>query len=80
VVGKVGVWGVMKLQQGQIWKKGDVYYLIVTWARLDIEYKEMRDLVTREGRLYDVSKKEFCRLIKGAELFVPEVDSKEELE
>lgn len=60
----------MNLEQGQIWKKGDVYYLIVTWARLDIEYKEMKDLETREGTLHDVTKKEFCRLLKGAELYV----------
>ncbi len=58
----------MKLQQGQIWKKGDDYYRIVQWARLAIEYKHMTDLETKEGTLQTVTKKEFCRLIKGAEL------------
>ena len=58
----------MKLQQGQIWKKGDDYYRIVQWARLAIEYKHMTDLETKEGEFHTVTKKEFCRLIKGAEL------------
>jgi hypothetical protein len=62
----------MKLEQGQIWKKGDKYLLITTWARLDIEYKEMTDLETREGTIQEASKKEFCRLLKGAELYQPE--------
>lgn len=58
----------MKLQQGQIWKKEGDYYRIVQWARLAIEYKHMTDLETKEGELHTVTKKEFCRLIKGAEL------------
>ncbi len=61
----------MKLEQGQIWKKGDQYLLITLWARLDIEYKQMASLETREGSHHAVSKKEFCRLIKGAELYHP---------
>jgi len=32
----------------------------------------MTDLETREGTIHDVSKKEFCRLLKGAELYQPE--------
>lgn len=64
----------MKLEQGQIWKKGDKFLLITTWARLDIEYKEMTDLETREGTHHQVSKKEFCRLLKGAELYRPEAE------
>ena len=68
----------MKLEQGQIWKKGDTYLLITTWARLDIEYKEMTDLETREGTHHEASKKEFCRLIKGAELYTPEPEEKSE--
>lgn len=58
----------MKLQQGQIWKKGDDYYRIVEWARLAITYKHLTDLETKEGEVDTVTKKEFCRLIKGAEL------------
>ena len=58
----------MKLAQGQIWKKGAAYYRITKWARLAIEYKQMRSLTAGDGILHKVTKKEFCRLIKGAEL------------
>jgi hypothetical protein len=62
----------MKLQQGQIWQKGDSYFRIVELARLYVNYKEMADPAIGEGTHHSVSKKEFCRLIKGAELFPPE--------
>lgn len=65
----------MKLEQGQIWKKGDEYLRIVEWARLSIEYKAMKDPATKEGTLHRVTKKEFCRLLKGAVLMVPEKQS-----
>jgi hypothetical protein len=58
----------MKLAQGQIWKKSANYYRIVKWARLAIEFKESRSLASGGGTLQRVTKKEFCRLIKGAEL------------
>jgi len=61
----------MKLAQGQIWQLEDDYFLIVTWERLAIEYKKMTCLETREGTLHQVTKKEFCRLIKRAELVDP---------
>jgi hypothetical protein len=60
----------MKLEQGQIWKKGDAFILITTWERLSIEYKQMTNLQTREGSHHTASKKEFCRLIKNAELYI----------
>ena len=63
----------LKLEQGQIWKQGDAYYRIVKWARLAIEYKAMKDPASKEGTLHQVSKKEFCRLIKGATLMTPEM-------
>lgn len=62
---------VMKLEQGQIWKQGDVYYRIVEWARMHIEYKEMKDPATKQGTFHQLSKKEFCRLLKGAVLIPP---------
>ena len=62
----------MKLEQGQVWKKGDSYYRIVVWERLAIEYKSMASPDSKEGSLHQVTKKEFCRLLKGAELHVPE--------
>lgn len=62
----------MHLEQGQVWKKGDEYLRIVTWERLAIEYKAMKDLESKEGEVHRVTKKEFCRLIKGAALWAPE--------
>lgn len=62
----------MHLEQGQVWKQGNDYFRIVTWERLAIEYKAMKDLDSREGTLHQVTKKEFCRLIKGAVLQVPD--------
>ncbi|MGD9419980.1 MAG: hypothetical protein Q7R22_013675 [Verrucomicrobiota bacterium JB025] len=42
------------------------------WARHAIEYKHMTDLETKEGSFHELSKKEFCRLLKGAELLAPD--------
>ena len=58
----------MRLEQGQVWKQGDEYFRIIEWARLSIQYKLFTDPLTREGTVHEVTKKEFCRLIKGAEL------------
>lgn len=62
----------MKLEQGQIWKQGEDYLRIVEWSRLSIEYKAMKDPASKEGTRQKVTKKEFCRLIKGAELLTVE--------
>ena len=62
----------MKLEQGQIWQKGADYIRIVAWARLSIEYKVMQNPATKEGTLHKATKKEFCRLLKGAVLLKPE--------
>lgn len=60
----------MKLQQGQRWKCGDAILRVVKLERLAVEYKAMPlpDPGTGEGTHQRVTKKEFCRLIKGAEL------------
>ena len=58
----------MKLQQNQLYKKGEDYIRIVELARLVVRYKTMQDPVVAEGTTHRVTKKEFCRLIKGAEL------------
>ena len=58
----------IQLAQNQLWKKDGSYYRIVIWERLAIRYKETDSPDTQEGTLHDVTKKEFCRLIKGAEL------------
>jgi hypothetical protein len=65
----------MHLEQGQVWKKGDEYLRIVTWERLSIEYKAMKNLDSKEGTLHHATKKEFCRLLKGATLHLPEAES-----
>ena len=62
----------MKLQQDQVWKQDGEFLRIVRLERLAVEYKQMKDLVTREGKHFQVSKKEFCRLIKTATLLSPE--------
>jgi len=62
----------MKLEQGQIWQRGENYIRIVEWARLSIEYKLMKDPVSKVGTLHKATKKEFCRLLKGAVLLKPE--------
>ncbi len=62
----------MKLQQDQVWQQDDLYLRIVHWDRLFIVYKAMKDLATKAGTERQVSKKEFCRLIKGAVLLTPE--------
>ncbi len=58
----------MKLQQNQLYKKGADYIRIVELARLAVSYKTMTDPVAGEGSIHLATKKEFCRLIKGAEL------------
>ncbi len=63
----------MRLQQNQIWKQGDTYYCIVQLERLRVDYKEMKDLSTRDGKHYQVTKKQFCTLLKGAALVSPAV-------
>jgi len=62
----------MKLEQGQIWKKGDEYIRIVEWARLSIEYKIMKNPAAKAGTMHRMTKKDFCRLLKGAALVMPE--------
>jgi hypothetical protein len=58
----------MKLQQSQIWKQNDKYFRIVRLERLAVEYKAMHSPNTKKGTHHHVSKKEFCRLLKGASL------------
>ena len=62
----------IKLRQGQIWKKGEEYLRIVRLERLDVEYKSMTDPATKDGTHLRISKKEFCRLLKNAELLTPQ--------
>jgi hypothetical protein len=56
----------MKLEQGQVWKSGGQYLRITQLERLKVGYKEMPNLARRDGHHREVTKKEFCRLIKTA--------------
>ena len=58
----------MKLEQGQIWHQGDDFLRIVKWSRTEITYKVMQDPLAKAGEVHTVTKKEFCRLVKGAKL------------
>ncbi len=58
----------MKLQQSQIWKQGDEYFRIVRLERLAVEYKAMPGPNSKKGTHRHATKKEFCRLLKGATL------------
>lgn len=58
----------MTLAERQIWKKDEKFYLIVVWERLAIEYQMLDGVEGLEGDIQRVTKKEFCKLIKGAEM------------
>ena len=58
----------MKLSQNQLYKQGEDFIRIVELERLAVVYKTMKDPISGEGTQQMVTKKEFCRLIKGAEL------------
>jgi hypothetical protein len=62
----------LKLQQGQVWKAGEEYLRIVELHRLEVKYKAMPEPATGEGTHYQVTKKQFCRLIKNATLLSSE--------
>ncbi len=61
-----------KLQQDQVWKTGEGYVRIVRLERLSVAYKIFQDPASRDGTHHEVTKKEFCRLIKAAVLLSPD--------
>jgi hypothetical protein len=61
----------MKLCQGQVWKQGKEYIRIVRLERLEVEYKSLVSLASKEGTRHVTSKKDFCRLLKQARLLTP---------
>lgn len=56
----------MKLYQNQLWKQGEDFYRIVVLERLAVEYKRIDSTDPERDTHHRVTKKEFCRLIKGA--------------
>ena len=61
----------MKLSQGQVWKHGKEFIHIVRLERLEVEYKALGSLASKVGTRHVTSKKDFCRLLKGARLLAP---------
>ena len=61
----------MRLQQGQIWKCGAEYVRIVNLERLEVGYKSAASRNFDGGKHHVTSKKDFCRLLKGATLIFP---------
>ena len=57
----------MRLYQNQLWQQGIDLYRIVHLERLSVEYKKLDPDAAAKGSHHKVTKKEFCRLIKGAE-------------
>ncbi len=61
----------VKLQQGQVWKCGGEYVRIVQLGRREVGYKSASNLKFSDGQHQLTSKKDFCRLLKGATLLAP---------
>ena len=61
----------MKLQQGQIWQRGTEFIRIVQLERLAVGYKSATSHKFTDGQHHQTSKKNFCRLLKGATLITP---------
>jgi hypothetical protein len=76
---RVFVSGLMiKLRQGQVWKSGGQFLRIVHLERLEVKYKLLTDLASGRGTHHHVTKKEFCRLIKGASLVDEKLEARAE--
>jgi hypothetical protein len=58
----------MLLKQGQTWKCGDAFVRIVDLQRLEVGYKTFKSLKSNIGTHQRTSKKDFCRMLKGATL------------
>jgi len=64
----------MKLQQGQTWKCGEQFVRIVQLERLEVGYKTFKSLKGDAGQHGHTSKKDFCRMLKGATLLTGNPD------
>ena len=68
----------MKLRQGQMWKCGDDFVRIVHLERLAVAYKSFKSLKDNAGKHQQTSKKDFCRMLKGATLLADTPSSAEQ--
>jgi hypothetical protein len=64
----------MKLQQGQTWQCGENFVRIVRLERLEVGYKIFKSLKGDAGKHQETSKKDFCRMLKGATLLTGNPD------
>ncbi len=62
----------LKLEQNQVWKRGDEYLRIVELERLRVQYKTFSAPHPAPSKHHEATKKEFCRLLKDATLLTPE--------
>jgi hypothetical protein len=67
----------MRLFQDQVYQKGEQFIRIVRLDRYEVEYKTTTGSTKGEGTVAVLVKKEFCRLLKGMTLVVPEKKSEE---
>jgi hypothetical protein len=61
----------MRLQQNQTWKQGEQYIRIVKLERKAVEYTILKDILDFGASHAFATKKDFCRLLKGATLMPP---------
>lgn len=66
----------LRLQQGQVWQRGDEFIRIVRLDRLQVDYKVVKHAKFGEGTHHQATKKDFCRLIKSATLLAPDAPAK----
>ena len=62
----------MRLFQDQVYQKGDRFIRIVRLDRYEVEFKTVQGGPKGEGERAVLPKKEFCRLIRGMNLVVPD--------
>jgi hypothetical protein len=58
----------LRLGQDQVWEVDGGFVRIVRLERLLVGFKRLEDLTTRDGTHLELTKKEFCRMIKGGRL------------
>ena len=61
----------MRLQQNQVWQSGTQFIRIIRLERLAVEYKITEGTAAAMAPHQITTKKEFCRLLKGATLLPP---------
>lgn len=62
----------MRIFQDQIYQKSGHFIRIVRLDRYEVEYKSSDGSPKGDGTVAVLPKKEFCRLLKGMTLVVPE--------